>query len=681
MKQKVKNIALQTLSCTITSTLCLGVWGLGFFLSFRGYMWVNRPLWTAVCIICAVIIVTLAVINIVGTKVLKKRLLAMKMREIYNLSETLKTDVEKDFKRAEKSVRLTLALAYTYLFFVILIMLLCCFGTGVLLKSLEGAITIIIIIVFVMWGITNVFFSPLSDPAPPAAYLLDKNHFPLIYSTAREAAEKSGCRLNIKIYNYSTNASITVYKRTAIICINYLYGALLTRDELFNVMLHEFAHIVNSDVHRSKTFSRAEQRFDSDNGNVITMFGKMLLLPLPAAAVVLKTECYNLFATRHHEIEADKALATLGDPQKSINALAKTKMVEFFESVPHRELSYDFFAPEQPTGDYAAQELALFLKHRELYGEEWQALIDKELPARIGSHPTCRNRMAALGCEKYDAYDTESDQAYIAEQREIIAAADRRMNEENANNYDDMRENSYVKRKKVIDEYDQAVKSGNEIADYKLYEYIQAFFGIDDDIALELADRAATLPDPTIANYYKAKILFNRNDDRCIDYLKAVAASTDNMELALSATDHIGVYALKTGNEELLKEYRSTSPEVVQASHDKGERSRFDKNSVVEKCDLGADVLQGVIEGINQNALKIVSTIYIGTYTDVDGGKHYPVAVCLKKRKDIKSHEALQDIYDFFFGYRGKYDFIVITWNTSLLRKIKKYGSCVYENE
>ncbi|MDE6690872.1 MAG: hypothetical protein K2K04_02785, partial [Clostridia bacterium] len=205
MREKIENIVLQVLSCIISMALCLGAWGLGFFLSFKGYMAVNRPIWTAVCIMCAVIIVVFAIINIVGAKALKKKLLTMKMREIYNMSESLKSDVERDFRRAEKGVRLTIALAYTYVIAVILILILCCFGTGVLLhsqESMSGAIGAIIVIMFVAWGLVHIFFTPLKAPVLPAAYLLDKDRFPLVYSTVREAAEKSGCRLNIKVYVY-----------------------------------------------------------------------------------------------------------------------------------------------------------------------------------------------------------------------------------------------------------------------------------------------------------------------------------------------------------------------------------------------------------------------------------------------------------------------------------------------
>lgn len=682
MKQKIKNIASQVLSGIITMLLCLGAWGLGFFLSFNGYMAVNRTLWTAVCIICTVLTVALAAVNIVGQKVISKKLSSMKMREIYDLSETLKSNTESNFKRAEKSVRLTLALAYAYIVAVILLLLLCCFGAGVLLKGEDGmsfAIFTIIVFMFVAWGLIDVFFTPLDNPSPPVSYLLDEKSFPLLYATVRGAAEKSGCRLNVKIYCYGDGASVNVYRRTVIICLNYIYGALLTRDELYNVMLHEFAHIVNEDVKRGKTFARAEQRFNGGSENVISSFGKLILLPLPSAAVVFRTNVYNIFATRHHETEADKALKALGDPKKSINALAKTKMVGLFFSVPHRELDYDFFAPEKLTGDYAAQELALFLKHRELHGKEWQELIEKELPARVDSHPTFRNRMSALSCEEYDAYSTETDPAYISEQKEIIAVADGNMNKDNADNYDKIRENAYLNRKKTIDEYFEAENNGKEIPDNKLYEYIAAFFGVDDDIALKLADRAAELPNPTVAYYYKANILFNRNDDGCIEYLKAVATSTDDMELALSATNHIGEYALKTGNEELLKEYRSTSPEIVQSSRDKGERTRFNKKSTVQMCDLDAGILQDVIDGIDKDLMGAVSAIHVGTYTDNDGARHYPVAVSFKKRNNVKNYETLQGIYDYLFGFNGKYDFMVMPPNTPLFRKVKKYGSCVYK--
>lgn len=684
MTEKTKNIALQILSGTITFALCMGAWGTGFSLTAKGYMNVNRPLWTAVCIICAVLIVAIALFNIIGTKVISKRFSKMKMRELYNLSETLKSDTERDFKRAENSVRLTLTLAYAYLIAVILLILLCCFGTGVLSEgeeSLTYSIGVIILAVFISWGPTDVFFTPLVKPDPPKTYLLDESEFPLIYSAAREAAEKLGCRFNIRIYCYGNGASITLYKRTAIIYLNYLYGALLTRDELTNVMLHEFAHIVNKDVNRGRAFGRAEQRFEGDGKNVITAFGKMLFLPLPATAVIFKTNIYETFASRYHEIEADKALKTLGNPQQSINALAKTRMVVLFNSVPHRELEYDFFAPEQSTGDYASQELTLFLKHRELHKEEWQSLLEKELPARVDSHPTFRNRMAALECEIYDAFRIETNPAYADEQKKIIETADRKIKEDMADNYADIRKNGYVKRKKVIDEYDEFVKNGKAIPENKLYEYIQAFFGVDDDIALELADKAANLPDPTIGYYYKANILFNRNDDGCIEYLKAVAKSTDNMDLAMSATSHIGEYALKTGNEELLKEYRSTSPEIVQASRDKGERTRFNKKSSVKKCDLGSEVIQSILKGLDNDILKGISAIYIGTYTDSDGNRHYPVAVRLKNRNSKNNYEVMQGVYDYFFGYNGKYDFIVMPTDNPLSRKVKKYGSLILENK
>ena len=681
MKEKIKTIALQVLSIIISMALCLGTWGLGFFLAFKGYIGSNRSAWLAVSIVCAVAVISSAVVNIVGKKLLLKKFSAMKIREFYDFAEILKSNTESNFKLAEKRVRTTLALAYSYIVAVILILLLCSFCVGVQLIGMEVTTPILIILIFLTWGLVDVFCTPLVNSAPPAAYLLEESRFPLVYSTVREAAERSGCRLNVKIYCYGNGASVTVCKRTAIICINYLYGALFTRSELFNIMLHEFAHIVNKDVKRSRAFARAQQRLEDNGRNSFISFSKMLLLPLPSAAVDFKVEVYNTFANRHHEIEADKALKTLGDPQESINALAKTKMVELFGSVPHRELDYDFFASENLTGDYAAQELALFLKERELRGEEWRELIEKELPAKVDTHPTFRNRMVALGCDNYNPYSIETDTAYIAEQREIIAAADREMNEENATDYATLRENAYINRKKVIDEYDETVKSGKEIPDNKMYEYMQAFLGVDDDIVLKLANSAATLPNPTIANYYRANVLFNRNDDRCVDYLKEIAANTDDMEVALGATSRIGEYALKTGNEALLKEYRSTAPDIVQASRDKGERTRIIKSSNVEKCHIENDVISKIIDEIDKEILRAVSAIYIGTHTDSDGKKHYPVAVCLKGRNRTANFEILQSLNDYFFNFNVRYDFIILPPKTPGFRKVKDCGSCVYENK
>ncbi|MDE6373921.1 MAG: M48 family metalloprotease, partial [Clostridia bacterium] len=423
----------------------------------------------------------------------------------------------------------------------------------------------------------------------------------LLYETVRKAAEKSRCRKKISVCAYGEGVSVSSYKNSAIICINYIHAAVFTRDELYNVMLHEFAHVNNADVKRAIKFSRAEQRLDSSaNGNFIIDFGKLILLPLPSVAVIFKTNAYNVFASLYHEMKADKALKELGDPQKSVDALAKSKMISIYSSLPYRELDYDFYAPEQPGGDYAAQNVALYLKQRDIQGAKWRELIDKELPARVASHPAFCNRMAALGCQSYDAYREETDPDYIAEQRDIIKFADEVMTTEYSGNYQNMREDYYLKRKKEIDEYAAAVKNGEPVPDSALFTYLQAHFGVDDDTAIEIADKMiAVLPDPSYANYYKGMILFNRIDDGCVEYFKAVAASTDDYELAMNAVSFIGEYALKTGNKELLNEYRSTAPETVQISRDKGERNKLKNDSVLEKCDLGESVLRQIIDGID----------------------------------------------------------------------------------
>ncbi len=682
MKQKVRNIALQILSVAITIALCMGAWWLGLYLSRNGIFGNDNTPIIAVFATCGTALVILIAVNIIGSRIITNKLSGMKTHEIYHLGERLKSKTESDLKRAEKSVRLTIAFAFAYVVSVILILLICCFCTGALMNGeneLSYAIAIMIVAIFITWGLMNVFFTPLNSPAPPAIYLLDENRFPLIYKTVREAAEKSGCRFKVKIYCCGEDASVSTYGRTAIICIHYLYAALLTRDELYNVMLHEFAHIVNADVTRSRTFATAEQRFESNESNPIVSLGKLILLNLFSLVIEFKTQAYNTFANRSHEIEADKALKELGNPQSSINALAKTAMIGLFFSVPHRELDYDFFAPEKLTGDYALQELALFLKHRELHEKEWRETLEKELPARVDSHPTFKSRMVALDCDEYDACQIETDCAYVAEQREIIGFADKIMNDNKGERYGEIRENAYVNRKKIIDEYEEAIKNGKEIPDNKLYEYIQAFFGVDDDIALKLADRAASLPNPTVAQYYKANILFNRNDDGCIELLKAVAANTDDYELAMSATKHLGEYALKTGNEELLKEYRSTTADVVQASLDKSERTRFDKRSTVEKCDIDSAVLSEIINGIGEELLNEVTEIYVGTFIDADGGKHYPVTVCIKGRKSAVKYELLQKLYDYFFGFKGNYEFMFIPPYSPQSRKVIKCGSCVFK--
>lgn len=663
--------------------LSLGFWGLGLFLNKSEYIDSENTLWNVLCIAGIIVAAALALTNIVGKNVIYNKISKMKMRDGYNWSEKVKADIENDFKRAEKSVRLTVIIAYAYVVAVILLLTFISFGTGLLFSdgdSLAGAIPIMIIVIFAEWGLIDVFFTPLNSPAPPKGFLLDESEFPLIYATAREAGKKSGCNLKIKIYFYGDDASVSVCGDSAIICVNHLYAALLTRDELYSIMLHEFAHIVNADVKRNKAFYRAEQRFDSDGngGNPIVTFGKVLFLPLPACAILIKTNAYKTFATRHHETEADKALNS-GDKQNSANALIKTEMIALFQQDTHRELEYDFFAPEQPTGDYAERELALFMKHREKYGEQWCAEIERKLPARSESHPTFSKRIQALGCESYDAYTVEVDEKYIDEQKKIISFADRCMNKINENNYAEMRESAYIERKKLIDEYNQIIENGEKIPDNRFYDFILAFYGIDDDIALSLADKAINMPNPEIAKYYKASILFKRNDGSCIGLFKDVVAHTDNEELASVCVDRIGEFALKSGDEKLLEEYRGSMPEALQEARDREARNRFNKRSEVCRCDVDDEEIKEIADGVDKDILNLISEIYIGAFTDADGNRHYPVAVRCKKKNMQMLYAKWNDWLNYFFALKGKYDFIVIP-PSALARNVIKHGTRVYPN-
>lgn len=332
-----------------------------------------------------------------------------------------------------------------------------------------------------------------------------------------------------------------------------------------------------------------------DDDGVIFAPVDQLFIGYFSVRVGMNIALYELLATRHHEILADEKVRESGNGQTYINATAKTSLFMLYDGHPFRETQYDCYAEEVPPENLTSLDLEVFRSACEKYGKRWRKVLADELPARVASHPTFKQRMQAMGVDSYDTETAETDEKFIAEQKKLLAFADRRNYEELAPQYDRVREQAYLSRKEQMEKYEASVREGRDLPLDELVRSMQAFYIIDNEKALAIADRLlADNPDSAYAHLYRGNIFYDELDARCVEEFRAAMRS--NHQMSDYCMDNIGRFALLSGNEALLQEYRSQAPEMSQAADDREKETSWNKKIPLRQSALPAETLESIAQ-------------------------------------------------------------------------------------
>lgn len=142
-------------------------------------------------------------------------------------------------------------------------------------------------------------------------------------------------------------------------------------------------------------------------------------------------------------------------------------------------------------------------------------------------------------------------------------------------------------------------------------------------------------------------------------------------------------YAIKTGNQKLLDEYRAEVADVIQESMDKAERNKFTAETEAEKCGLDENAVKEITDAVLAAGKNGVERIYACKYTDKDDAAHYPVCIEFGKFKNIadllEAAAAIYEALDMLSDSRD-YQFFCNIYNVKEYNKIKNIdGSLIYE--
>ena len=588
-------------------------------------------------------------VNVAITIRTSKRFNAMNARQAYDYCLEVKGQIEADYKAAEKAVYSSLSKCYAAMVALFVLALAAVFLVGSGLPS--WGIIVVVAACFILSNCLYLFFVPLISSGENADIGMNEQDYPKLYALCEKAARTVGCNRSF-IVQVGDNTGVMENGRQVVIILNPVHTMLCTSDELYAVLLHEFAHVVNEDTGRSYRLSRGAERFLGTDNLIITLF-----ISAFAAKFSINSSFYDIAATRHHEMLADEAVVKYGTTQAFIDATAKSCMLTLFDRLPRRELNYDCLESAEPVSDLMTRRYEVYLKYRQIEGDGWKKILSEELPARIASHPTLRQRMEALGVESYDDGKRETDEDYIAEQKKLLSFADGIVRKSIEPNYAAMRKECYLDIKALLEKYEAAEREGKPIPEDRLTEYMQAFYGIDNAKALEIADRLLAASDEYAqAHFLRGQLYYDAMDDRCVDELRA--AIRENGNYFEAANELIGSFALLSGNQQLIDEFRTNIPEETMQNEDKKKSDLWDKSKPFYACKLGDDTKKEICDRIAEFSEGKIKQLYFAGYDDdrtyivVDFGtkklteKHYDILNKLFAYLDSRVENFSYGLYD-----------------------------------
>lgn len=655
MEQKRKE-TFAGIVCMVTAMiLSLAAWGTGFAFGVKASFWKYLFL-GGLCVLAAA-----GTVNAVRCRLWKKKMNGLTAQQMIDMGFAYKEQIEADYKRAEKNLDGLILRSRLWALFIGAVTAFVCFALGRTPSVSDGRsagdVAVVILASYILSGVVRVFVFPASGEALEAGTEMRREAYPRLFKVTERAAGALDCKKRVRAF--FTNDGFSVAERGAEIDIfvDPQEFALLTEEELYSVMLHEFAHVKNADTSKFLGYERACRGLSLDGGglfaSILTVLGPALFFGYYAERVSMEYAMLREFSSRRREILADDSVREHGLEQAYINATSKVVLLALYHSGNKPEMDYGIFSSEEPPEDYCARDLETFGKYLKKNEKLWNYILRHEIPARVDSHPTFRMRMEHMGVSDYDYTARENDPAYVEEQEKALWEAGLLVKKKLGPQYRDYRE-AYLGRKAKTDEYLKAEETGRELSVAELAGCADAFYGIDDERALAAAERLeAKQPDSCSAAFFKGKILADRGDEACVPLLYRAAESPDYAEAAVQS---VGMFALKMGRQDILDDYRARVAGYMQDSMDRAKDVGLPSEKVLSPCDIPEELFKPLIEGLAAASGGEAVRIYAAKRRRADGKASYVYVVetrsrYSKKPADKEANKALYESWEEMYRY------------------------------
>ena len=506
-------------------------------------------------------------------------------------------------------------------------------------------------------------------------YLLEQV-YPLLYETARRAADTVGCRGKIKIFvDHDFNAGILEISDGYSIRLGSYLLDNMSQAELYNVLLHEFGHV--------------EKKNDERN-DIITYAGLMQESKLVGIDVSPYAYFHTKFAFEYftyqyvcsmmNEDAADAAMREYGEPEVAASMLVKLKFSELYQWERGTYDEENIFESETLIQDCIRRPLGWFKERMEKRQEDWIRMIDSEIISRNASHPTAKMRIANLGVKQARILPRQDSEEYLSEVRLAILHVEEMMHKGLAPSYPRIREENYLEPKRIVDEWENEGRPITKEGYQNIVISLFTLHRIDEFVKLccQIIDE---IPEP--ANYFAHHMygiyLLRCYDERGIDHLyKSIELNHNNWEEAMQT---IGEYACVVGRQDKLDEYRKRAPELAKKAEDVFEKmNSLNAKDTLTSENLPDGMLSDFLDYVRSIDGGQIERIYMVRKTIDD--EHFVTCVVVKPKSKVDAKKWM-DVMDKLFQYLDKssdwqFSLFDIRWIRGInFKRIE--NSCVYE--
>lgn len=427
---------------------------------------------------------------------------------------------------------------------------------------------------------------------------LTPDEYPALNALAVRAAEKIGCRKKIRIFGtLGCNAGICEVRTEYSVQLGMTLLTLLSEEELYAVLLHEFAHVAPR-MHLAYKVNRYSARLESTVGDSIYLSVAKQMFLLPDSIYSFEHLLYSYASSVISESNADRAMLCCGSKERVASALLKLYYSDMDEWESDTREGNNSYEHEELPHDFLRSMIAETEKHIDERRDAWNEYARVEILANNATHPTLRMRLDALGVTDYCAGDSSKSPALDSECQKAILLLEKKIYDEISPTYAETRQRFYLDPLAKVEAWEAAGKPliAEEYGD--IVNALLALCRIND--LMELCDRAIKeLPDSAAlyAYFIKGSQLLHSFDPAGIELM--YHAVENNKNFIDEGMEMIGTFCCITGRKEELEHYRSRVVELAQKQHDEYDRINYiGKNDRLSAEQLPDGMLDGILAHI-----------------------------------------------------------------------------------
>lgn len=678
MKANKKIVALSVVLAVLTTVL-LYVGGAVTAVATNTY---NTNIWPILFFSCFIGLFLLGLVGYLGSVIYAKSKNRMKLAEAKEYMMTKKGSADTDPETIRRRLQAAQVFLWVVLILVLLFLTVCCFAVAG-----YPEITFVSVLPVTIW--LGLYIRLLSAKKTPdfQGYITEAD-YPQLYRLAQSAADEVGVKGELHIALLpDCNAGIRRFGKKISLQVGTQLLSVLHPEELYQILLHEFAHLANESAAGAFADSFIWQFASADDGNQMSDLVLKCFFRLPGVVAAFEFATCQMASSESWEKIADSVIIEKGDPSMAVSALCKTAMSGFFDLEMSDFITESFYKSEEVPPNANSVVCAAFRKAIEERSEFWQALLEKELPYQLNSHPIFRQRREALGNPAYTVTLPSQEGAYADEVEKARQQIDRETVENLKDSYAQRRKDAYLEPLALVERYEA---SDGQITAPEIPPLLAAYRDLVRYKEQEaLCDRI--LADPTLSEYetvsarfIKGCLLLSHYDAAGIDMIyRAIELNYTYMEGGL---DQIGEFCHRMGLEEEMEVYRSRVLSQMQEKMDvydqAGDLSVSDR-LVAEDFNGDAERLPAMLDYMVEAGEGKLLAIYLVRKVITDG--YFSSAFVLHfdfGLSDDEKGEVYNKIYHYLDNYPMDWNFSLFVYDKEIAKAVKKVdGALVYHKE